>query len=448
MNVAVRFAPSPTGRLHVGNIRIGLVNWLFAKRAGGSFTLRLDDTDLERSTHEYAVAIERDLLWLGLTWDRRVRQSDRSAPYAAAVEKLMAAGRLYPCYETPEELALARKVQLARKLPPVYDRAALRLDANARRKLEAEGRLPHWRFKLSDRAVEWDDLVRGRSRFEPGHLSDPVLVRADRRPLYTLSSVVDDLELGISHVIRGEDHVANTAPQIELYAALGGDAARLSFAHLPLLVDASGASLSKRLGSLSIAELRGSGIEPMALASLLATLGSSDAIEPKRTLDSLVAAFDISHFSRSTPKFDPEELKRLNARLLHETPFDEVAARLAALGLEGADAAFWNAVRGNLSRLDDAAIWWRVVHGEIASAIEDAGFARRAAELLPPEPWDGDTWKRWTETLKSETGRKGKALYHPLRLALTGRDAGPELASLLPLIGRARAAARLKGESA
>jgi glutamyl-tRNA synthetase len=448
MSVAVRFAPSPTGRLHVGNIRIGLINWLFAQKASGSFMLRLDDTDLERSTHEYAQAIERDLHWLGLAWDRFARQSDRSAPYADAVERLTRSGRLYPCYETPEELALARKVQLARKLPPVYDRAALKLDADARRKLEASGRLPHWRFRLSDKPVEWDDLVRGPQRFEPGHLSDPVLVRADQRPLYTLSSVVDDLEFGISHVIRGEDHVANTAPQIELYVALGGDGAALRFAHLPLLVDAVGASLSKRLGSLSIGELRASGIEPMTVASLLAALGSSDAIEPRRTLAELVASFDISHFSRSTPKFDPEELKRLNARLLHATPFEDVAQRLAALGLESVDTAFWNAVRGNLARLDDAAIWWRVVHGATVPLIEDAVFSRGAAELLPPEPWDGATWKHWTEAVKASTGRKGKALYHPLRLALTGRDSGPELAALLPLIGRAKAGARLRGETA
>jgi glutamyl-tRNA synthetase len=448
MTVAVRFAPSPTGRLHVGNIRIGLINWLFARKAGGSFTLRLDDTDAERSTDAYAEEIERDLTWLGLAWDRRVRQSERAARYAAAVETLAASGRLYPCYETPEELELMRKLLLARRQAPIYDRSALKLTAEAKIGLEGEGRLPHWRFRLSDRAVEWDDLVRGRQRFEPGHLSDPVLVRADKRPLYTLSSVVDDLELGISHVIRGEDHVANTAPQLELYEALGGDPKALRFAHLALLVDASGAGLSKRLGSLSIGDLRAGGIEPMALASLLAALGSSDAIEPRHALAELVATFDLSHFSRSTPKFDPEELQRLNARLLHTTPFEEVASRLAALGLADADAQFWNAVRGTLTRLDDAAIWWRVVRGDTAPLIEDAAFAHVAASHLPPEPWDAGTWSRWTDAVKKETGRKGRDLYHPLRLALTGRDKGPELASLLPLIGRAKTLARLQGETA
>ncbi len=448
MTVAVRVAPSPTGRLHVGNIRTALINWLFARHHGGTFLLRIDDTDEERSTRAYEEAIEQDLSWLGLSWDRFARQSDRLKHYAEAAQKLTALGRLYPCYETSEELELKRKMQLARKLPPVYDRAALKLSLEDRRKHESAGRLPHYRFLLSDRPVEWQDLVRGTVRFEPGHLSDPVLIRADGRPLYMLASVVDDLEFGISHVIRGEDHVANTAPHIELFAALGGDPAALAFAHLPLLTDASGAGFSKRLGSLSVGDLRASGVEPMALNSLLAKLGTSDTIEPRHSLDELVAEFDISHFSRSTPKFDLDELMRLNARLLHSTPFEAVAGRLEALGLSGVDRGFWEAVRGNLSRLDDAAIWWRVVHGELAPLIEDADFARQAAALLPSEPWDGGTWAAWTERLKQATRRNGKALFHPLRLALTGRERGPELAALLPLIGRARALARLNGEAA
>ena len=448
MAVAVRIAPSPTGRLHVGNARAALVNWLFARKHGGTFLLRIDDTDEERSTHAYAEAIERDLAWLGLVWDRFARQSDRLGRYHEAMRMLTAMGRLYPCYETPEELELMRKTRLARRLPPVYDRSALKLSETEKRKLEADGRLPHFRFRLTDQPVEWDDLVRGKVRFEPGHFSDPVLVRADGRPLYMLASVVDDIELAITHVIRGEDHVTNTAPHIELFQALGGDARKLYFGHLPLLTDASGAGFSKRLGSLSLNEFRASGIEPMALNSLLAKLGTSDAIEPRHTLDELVAEFDLSHFSRSTPKFDVEELNRLNARLLHSTAFEAVADRLKELGLHGVDPAFWEAVRGNIARLDDAAIWWRVIHGEIAPLIEDAEFARTVALLLPPEPWSNGTWAAWTDAIKRATGRSGKALFHPLRLALTAKERGPELAQLLPLIGHAKASARLRGETA
>ena len=448
MAVRVRFAPSPTGLLHVGNARVALINWLFARRAGGGFLLRLDDTDSERSTAAFAAAIEEDLAWLGLTWDERVRQSDRHDRYAAAVARLKEADRLYPCYETPEELALKRKRQRANHRPPVYDRAALALDAAERAALEAEGRSPHWRFRLDHVEIAWEDLVRGAVRFEGEKLSDPVLIRADGRPLYALSSVVDDLELGITHIIRGEDHVTNTALQIQLYAALGGDATGLTFAHLPLLADAKGAGLSKRLGSLSLKSLREDGIEAMAVNSLLAQLGTSQPVVPRIRLEELVAAFDIARFGRATPKFDPAELKALNARLLHLLPYEAVADRLAALGLDSADAAFWEAVRPNLARLAEARDWWRVCHGTIEPVIEDSVFAAEAARLLPDEPWDETVWGAWTGEIAALTGHKGRALFRPLRLALTGREHGPELKVLLPLIGRARAVARLSGETA
>ena len=447
MTVSVRFAPSPTGLLHVGNIRLALVNWLFARKAGGSFLLRLDDTDDERSTPEFAAAIEADLTWLGLAWDRRARQSDRLARYHGAAETLKAAGRLYPCYESADELGLKRKSLLARGLPPLYDRAALRLTPEDRARLEAEGRRPHWRFKLDHAPVVWADLVRGQAHFEGAALSDPVLVREDGRPLYTLSSVVDDIDFAISHVIRGEDHVANTAVQIQLWRALGG--AVPAFAHLPLLTDAGGQGLSKRLGSLSVSSLRDDdGLEPMALLSLLARLGTADAIEPQRSLAELVAGFDMTRVSRATPKFDAEELKRLNARLLHLAPFAEVAPRLAALGFAGVDERFWLAVRPNLGRLADAAEWWQVTHAPVTPTAPDLDFTRAAAALLPPEPWDETTWAGWVERVKAATGVKGKALFLPLRLALTGREHGPELKNLLPLIGRERALARLSGRTA
>jgi glutamyl-tRNA synthetase len=447
MSLTVRFAPSPTGLLHVGNIRLALVNWLFARRAGGRVLLRLDDTDDERSTPAFAAGIERDLGWLGLDWDLQARQSDRLTLYTEAADRLKAAGRLYPCYETSEELGLKRKSLLARGLPPLYDRAALALSEAGRTRLEAGGRRPHWRFKLDHQPVSWTDLVRGPVRFEGADLSDPVLVREDGRPLYTLSSVVDDIAFGISHVIRGEDHVANTAVQIQLWQALNGPVP--AFAHLPLLTDAAGHGLSKRLGSLSIASLRDDdGLEPMALLSLLARLGTADAIEPHLTPAELVDSFDLDRVSRATPRFDPEDLLRLNARLLHLTPFAAVAGRLATLGLDGADERFWLAVRPNLTRLSDAILWWQVSHAPLTPTVTDPVFTRQAAALLPPEPWDETTWGTWVEQVRGATGIRGKALFLPLRLALTGCDHGPELKNLLPLIGRPRAEARLNGLAA
>lgn len=446
MTVTVRFAPSPTGLLHVGNARVALINWLFAKRHGGYFLLRIDDTDTERSRDEYVDAIREDLRWLGLQWDRRVHQSQRLARYAEAADRLRADGRLYACYETPDELEFKRKRQLGRGQPPVYDRAALRLSDAERRKLEAEGRRPHWRFRLEHEDVRWEDAVRGSCHYHGSHLSDPVLIRADGTPLYTLPSVVDDIDLRVSHVIRGEDHVTNTAAQLQLFQALGAESP--VFAHLPLLTDAAGQGLSKRLGSLSLRDLRAQGIEALAIDSLLAKLGTSDPIEVRLSLDELIDEFDLDKLGRATPRFDPAELDHLNARLLHALPFEEAAPRLAALGIEGAAPAFWEAVRGNLARLDEAAEWWRVCATPLAPVIEDADFLAQASALLPPEPWNDTTWARWTVAVKDATGRKGKALFHPLRLALTAREHGPELKLLLPLIGRERAAARLTGATA
>ncbi len=447
MSVAVRFAPSPTGLLHVGNIRLALVNWLFARKHGGTFMLRMDDTDEERSKPEYAAAVEADLNWLGLNWDSFARESDRYPRYDEAAQALKAAGRLYACYETAEELSLKRTSLLSQGKPPLYDRAGLRLTPDDRARLEAQGRTAHWRFKLDHTPILWNDLVRGPVHFEGAALSDPVLIREDGRPLYTFTSVVDDVDFAVTHVIRGEDHVTNTAVQSQIWLALGGVVP--VFAHLPLLTDAGGQGLSKRLGSLSVGSLRDDeGVEPMALASLLAKLGTSDAIEPRLSLDALVAEFAMEKVSRATPKFDLEELKRLGARLLHVTPFEAVRDRLEEHGLHGVDAAFWDMVRGNLTILGDAAQWWGVTHAPVTPLIEDAAFTAAAASLLPQEPWDTTTWGVWTEAVKQGTGRKGKALFHPLRMALTGQAHGPELKNLLPLIGRARAARRLAGETA
>ncbi len=444
MSVTVRFAPSPTGRLHAGNIRTALFNFLFARKMGGDFILRLDDTDQERSTEEFAHGIREDLAWLGLEWAKEVRQSDRFALYEAAVETLKAKGRLYPAYETPEELELKRKRQLARGRPPVYDRAALKLTAEERTKLEAEGRRPHWRFVLEPRDVVWQDLVRGRQRVDAASLSDPVLVRADDTYLYTLPSVVDDIDLGITHVIRGEDHVANTAPQIQLFEALDAEAPALG--HHNLLVGADGHALSKRDCALSIEALREEGIEALAVASYATMLGTSDAIAPHASLDELVPGFDFTKLSRAPARFDPNELRLLNAKLLHMLQFSAVADRLTAMGVGGEE--FWQAVQGNLSVLADAKAWWQVVEGPLQPVIEDRDLCQTAARLLPAEPWDGTTWSTWSSAVKQATGAKGKALFAPLRLALTGCEHGPELKQLLPLIGRARAAARLEGKVA
>lgn len=445
MSTIVRFAPSPTGLIHIGNARTALLNALVARREGGRFILRFDDTDRERSRREFADQTEADLAWLGIPPDVVVRQSDRMDLYAQAAERLRAAGRLYACYETPDELERRRRLQLARGLPPVYDRAALALTGEDRRGLEAEGRRPHWRFRLDDVEVAWNDLVRGSSHVACASLSDPVLVREDGSYLYTLPSVVDDIDLGVTKVIRGEDHVTNTGVQIQLFEALGGPVP--AFGHHNLLTSSSGEGLSKRLGALSLKSLREGGLEPMAVASLAVLVGSAESVRAVSGLDELAGLVELAHISRAPAKFDEAELDALNARLLHDMPYGDVAARLEAAGI-GGGAAFWDAVRGNLTRWSDAPTWWRVVDGPVEPAIEDHGFLGEAAALLPDGPYDGGTWRAWTGAVKERTGRKGRGLFMPLRLALTGLDHGPELAALLPLIGPERARARLAGKVA
>ncbi len=447
MSVVVRFAPAPSGYLHVGNMRLAIINWLFARREGGRFILRLDDTDPERSDPIYAEAIQKDLAWMDLDWDIYERQSERLDAYELAAEHLKAAGRLYPAYESQEELEAKRKALLGRGQPPLYDRAALQLTATQRAALEGTGRRPHWRFKLDQGRVEWNDLIHGPIAFEAGQLGDPVLIREDGRPLYGFSSVVDDIAFGVTHVVRGDDHITNTAAQIQLFQALGGTLP--VFAHLPLLIDAEGTKLSKRLGSLSIKSLREErGIEPITLAAYLSRLGTSDPIEPIEDLVTLIHEFEFRRFSVSSPRFDMAELIRLNARMLHVMPFEKVEARLAALGLIGVDARFWDAVRANLERLSDAELWWNVVNGPVRPVVEDEAVLEAAARLLPDEPWDEGVWGAWTAAISAATGLKGRPLFMPLRKALTGLDHGPDMKKLLPLIGRERAAKRLAGETA
>ncbi|MFV0298590.1 MAG: glutamate--tRNA ligase [Hyphomicrobiaceae bacterium] len=440
----VRFAPSPTGRIHIGNARTAILNWLYAQSHRGRFILRFDDTDLERSTTAFAEGISADLAWLGIVPDLTVAQSQRFAHYDSVAERLRQSGRLYACYETADELERQRKRRLARHQPPVYDRAGLRLSADERATLESQGRRPHWRFLLEDRPVEWNDLIRGPQHVEPGNLSDPVLIREDQSYLYTLPSVVDDIDLAITQVIRGEDHVTNTAVQIQIFEAL--EAPVPQFGHHSLFMGTDGKGLSKRLGSLSIEGLRDSGLEAMAVVSHAALIGTSETVSPQADMGDLVTGFDLGKLSRAPVRFDEAELAHVNARLLHQLPYEAVKARLASLGSDEGEA-FWLTVRGNLERLADASVWQRVVAGPVAPVIaqEDHDFIAQAASLLPGDPWDRTTWGDWTGRLKSASGRKGKALFRPLRLALTGVDHGPELADLLPLIGREQTLVRLGG---
>lgn len=437
--IVTRFAPSPTGTLHVGNIRTALHNWMFARAHGGRFVLRIDDTDAQRSEERFVEAIRADLAWLGLVPDAEERQSARFARYEAVFEELRAAGHIYPAYETAQELDLKRKIARGRGLPPVYDRAALALSDADRAALEADGTRPHWRFRLDhDAPIAWDDLIRGAQAFDPRTMSDPVIRRADGSWLYMLPSAIDDRDMGVTHVVRGEDHVTNTALQLQMFAAMG--VAPPAFAHEALLTGAEG-KLSKRLGSLGVDALRDEGIEPAAIVSLLARLGTSQPVEPLADPAPLVAAFDFAHFGRAPARFDERELAQVNARIVHQLAYDAVADRLPP----GMDAAAWEAVRPNLATVAEAADWWAVVEGPVDAPTpgEDADYLRQAAAIAGTIDWGADPWHALTAALKEATGRKGKPLFLPLRRALTGRDHGPDMAALLPLIGRERAVVRL-----
>lgn len=435
-NIKVRFAPSPTGYMHIGNTRTAVFNWLLAKKLGGEFMLRIDDTDVARSKKEYEDALRDILQWLGLTWSSEARQSARMARYDEVVAALKAEGRVYACYETAEELEIMRKRLMNKGLPPIYDRGALKLTAEDIARYEAEGRKPHYRFKLNDGVIEWDDMVRGHCRYEAHNLADPVIIREDGSYLYHLPSVIDDVDFGITHIIRGEDHVTNTASQIQMFEAVGGKVP--AFAHLPLLTGKEG-KLSKRLGSLGVRELRAEGVEAMAISSFLAKLGTSEAIEPYYDLETLAQSLDLSRLGRSQPKFDEAELLAFNTRFVRSMPYAFIRERISA----GED--FWNAVRGNLNRVSDITEWEDICHRPLEPVIEDRELTALAAELLPPEPWNDDTFTLWMNEVKAQSGKKGRELFHPIRKALTAQENGPELKILLPLIGQEKACNRLKG---
>ncbi|VAW18532.1 Glutamyl-tRNA(Gln) synthetase [hydrothermal vent metagenome] len=439
----VRFAPSPTGLIHLGNARPALYNFLFAKANDATFVLRFDDTDKERSRAEFAEAIEQDLAWLGIVPDLVVRQSDRVALYDAARDRLIAEGRLYPCYETGDELDRRRARARAMGRPPIYDRAALELDNEQRHELEQEGRKPHWRFKLKGEPVHFADLVRGQQTVNNASMSDPVLIRHDGSYLYTLPSVVDDIDLGVTHIIRGEDHISNSGVQIEIFEALGGTPP--VFAHHNLLTGTDGKGFSKRDGSLSIKSLREQGFEPMAVAIMAVLTGTSLPLAPCDSLDELAEKLDFGAISHGAARFDPAELEALNARILHQSDFSSLKERLQEFGVT--EEKIWLALRNNISRLPQIADWLPLINGPVTPSIDenDRQFIEQAKQLLPPEPWDENVWKDWTSAIKKETGRKGKPLFMPLRQALTGRSDGPELKTLLPLMGRKECLDRLSG---
>lgn len=437
--IKVRFAPSPTGHMHIGNTRTALFNWLWAKKMGGEFMLRIDDTDFLRSKKEYEDSLRESLVWLGLTWKEEARQSARFARYNEVTDQLKQAGRIYACYETPEELEFKRKRAMAKGLPPIYDREALRYTPEDIARFEAEGRKPHYRFKLIDGEISWNDVVRGVVKYDAQNLSDPIIIREDGSYLYHLPSVIDDCDFGITHIVRGEDHVTNTASQIQMFEAIGGQVP--TFAHLPLLTGKEG-KLSKRLGSLGVRELRAEGIENMAICSFLAKLGTSESIESFYTLEELANSLDFSKIGRAQPKFDEEELKHFNLKHIHGMPYDAVKGRI------NADETFWNDVRANLDKVDDVKIWENICHEALEPQIEDEELTSQAADLLPLEPWNEQTFGLWLDQVKAKSGKKGKELFHPIRKALTGLDNGPELKILLPLIGYQRAYKRLKGQKA
>jgi glutamyl-tRNA synthetase len=443
-SIKVRFAPSPTGYLHVGNVRTALVNWLFAKQQGGTFMLRIDDTDTERSRPEYEAAIKEDLAWLGMEWQEEAKQSKRLQRYEEAKQQLIQVGRIYACYDTAEELDIKRKMLISRGKPPIYDRAGLQLTDKQIKAYAAEGRTPHYRFLLNDNEVVWQDVIRGEVRFARQFASDPVVIRADGMPLFTFASCVDDGELGITHILRGEDHVSNSAVQVQIFEALGYAVPQMG--HVALLAMKEG-KLSKREGSASIRELREKGVMPLAITSYLAKIGTSDTIELAETMDSLAEQFATNKFGRSTATFEEEELARLNAKLLHQASYGDVQEWLLAHDVRITDS-FWEQIKANIAQLDEVQMWWELVEHPVTPVIEDRDYCTLAATLVPNEELTPNSWTGFTAQLAEKTGRKGKQLFMPLRLALTARSDGPQLPVLFSLLSREKIIKRLQGEVA
>lgn len=441
MAVITRFAPSPTGYLHVGNIRTALVNWLYARNHNGKFILRIDDTDTERSKQEYVDGIMRDLEWLGLTWDAVYYQSKRMDMYEAAKEKMIKSGRLYDCYESTEELEVKKKTLLSRNLPPIYDRSALRLTVEQKKELSATKR-PHWRFMLNEKPIKWNDGVRGEMSFDPKNMSDPILVRENGTMTYMIASVVDDIDLEITDIIRGEDHITNSAVHIQMFEALGSPLIP-HFSHLSRIRSKEG-EISKRYGGFDVASLRETGIQPLTILSFLAKLGTSDPIECFKTHDELIKSFDIGKFSKAPSTYDVTDLERLNTKLVHSLSFAEIKDQLKNSAI---DEHFWLQVRANLKTVADVEVWWNICKENVTPEIMDKDFNSKLMEILPPEPWSEETFNVWVNEAKNKLNKSGQDLYMPIRLSLTALKHGPELKKLLPLLGRDKVIGRLQGKA-
>lgn len=436
-----RFAPSPTGYLHVGNVRTAFTNWLYAKSTGGKFILRIDDTDQERSEQKYVDAIKQDLEWLGLDWDDEFKQSDRFDKYEDAKKQLVADGRLYECFETPEELEFMKRKLLNKNMPPIYDRAALKLSDEDKESIKAKGIKKHYRFLLKDKRIEWDDMVRGHIHFEGKNISDPVLIRTDGTMTYMIASVVDDIEYGITHIVRGEDHITNTAVHLQLIDALGGEK-RPDFAHISLL-KGKDEKISKRLGGFEIRVLRDAGIHPKAILSYLAKLGTSDAIDIRYNVEDIISEFDFSKFSKASCIYDPDEISRLNTKFIHHSEFKDIKN---SLNNDDITKEFWDVAKANIENFKDIDLWWKICKTEIDTpqmSNDEKEFCKNALTKLPEGNWDESTWSAWVADIKTITDRKGKELFMPLRKALTGLEHGPELKFLLPLIGFEKVKQRL-----
>jgi glutamyl-tRNA synthetase len=439
-NIVTRFAPSPTGYLHVGNARTAIINYLYAKKHNGKFILRIDDTDTIRNKDEYKTAIIQDLKWLGLDWDDTFNQSSRTEKYESAKQQLISNGRLYACYETSEELEIKRKIQLSRGHPPIYDRAGLRLTEVEKQAYLAAGRKPHYRFLINDSLISWQDMVKGQVSYQGKNLGDPVIIREDGSMTYMLCSTIDDIDYNITHVIRGEDHVSNTAVQSQMFEAFS--AKPPVFAHLSL-VKAKDEKISKRDGGFEIASLRDQqNLESMSINSFFSTIGSSNPVTFCKKMSELIDKFDITSYSKSPTTYVPEELEQINQKLVISYEFSDVKARLEQLGIKDVGEQFWLAVRPNISKIIEIKDWWEICHNPSKVEGLDKEFLKIAADNLPTQVND-QTWKEWTSILSSKTGKRGKELFMPLRLSLTGRSSGPELKDLLPLLSREEILSRL-----